>query len=81
MTKEDIIKIIKKENLKHYNMNEDRYNKVDEVGIQKKNGLWIVYATDERASTVTGSETIFENESDALENFIKRLRIINKLKK
>lgn len=74
MTKDEAIRIVKKENLKGYNMNEDRYNKVDEVGIQEKNGYWTVYTTDERTSTVTGSEMVFEDEGDAWENFIERLR-------
>lgn len=74
MTKEEVIKIIKEENLKNFNINEDRINKPDEVIIQEKNGFWIVYTTSERAGKVTGSEKVFKDESDAWENFIKRLR-------
>ncbi len=74
MTKDEAVRIIKKENLKGYNINEDRSNDENEVGIKEKSGLWIVYSTDERASTVTGSEKVFKDESDAWENFIKRLR-------
>ncbi len=40
---------------------------------------WAVCATDERASKITGSEKTFNNESDALDNFIKRLRALNAL--
>lgn len=74
MTKEQALGIINKENLRHYNINEERYNKADEIGICQKNGHWIVYATDERASIVTGSEAAFKNESDAWDNFVMRLR-------
>jgi uncharacterized protein YaiE (UPF0345 family) len=73
MTKEEAIKIIKKEQLKNYNIYGKQYNE-NEVGICQENGYWIVYATDERASIVTGSKKIFNNESDAWENFIKRLK-------
>lgn len=74
MTREEAIKMIKAEQLINFNLNEKRFNKENEVGILENNGLWTVYATDERASIVTGSEKVFDNESDALENFIKRLR-------
>lgn len=35
---------------------------------------WAGYATDERASIVTGSVKRFSTESEALDNFIKRLK-------
>lgn len=74
MTKNDVLKIIKEEDLQCYNFYENRYNKEDEVGIKAENGYWVVYATDERASTVIGSEKRFDDEEKALENFVKRLR-------
>lgn len=74
MTREQVLLIIEEEQLKNYNIGEERYGKENEVGIRKENGFWKVYATDERASIVMGSESIFENESDAWENFVKRLR-------
>jgi hypothetical protein len=43
-------------------------------GIRNDNEGWTVYATDERASTVTGSEKLFDDEEQALDHFIKRLR-------
>ena len=41
---------------------------------------WLVYATDERASKITGSEKKFKTEEEALDNFITRLRALNVLK-
>lgn len=46
----------------------------NEVGIRVEEDRWLVYGTDERASLVTGSIMLFDNESKALDNFIKRLR-------
>ena len=74
MIREEAINIISKEKLKNYNLNEDRYNKEDELVIKQKNDTWVVYATDERASVITGSKKIFINEEEAWDNLIKRLR-------
>lgn len=74
MTREEAIHIIKEEGLKDYNLNEIRYNRENELVIKQENDTWIVYATDERASKVTGSEKSFMNEYEAWDNFIKRLR-------
>ena len=42
---------------------------------------WLVYATGERASKITGSEKKFKTEEEAnLDNFITRLRALNVLK-
>lgn len=81
MTRNDVLKIIKEEDLRDYNFYENRFNKENEVGIKLENGYWIVYATDERASTVTGSEKRFDDEEKALENFVKRLRASDFLRK
>lgn len=74
MTREEAIKIIFKEELENYNFNEDRYNKENELVIKHETDGWVVYATDERASMVTGSKKIFTSEEEALDNLIKRLR-------
>lgn len=74
MTKEQALIIIKNEQLKNYNMGEGRSHRENEVGIHRENGLWKVYATDERASIISGSESTFETESVAWDNFVKRLR-------
>lgn len=80
MTRDDVLKIIDDENLLGFNLFEDRYNRENELVISKKDEKWIVYATDERASKVTGSEKIFDNEAEALENLIKRLRADKRLR-
>ena len=80
MTREDAINIIRVEALKSYNLNEKRDNREDEMVIRQQNDAWIVYVTDERASKITGSEEIFINEEEAWNSFIKRLRILNKIK-
>ena len=80
MTREYVINIIKVEALKYYNLNEKRDNREDEMVIKQQNDTWIVYVTDERASKITGSEEIFINEEEAWNSFIKRLRILNRIK-
>ena len=45
-----------------------------------ENDKWIVYATDERASKVTNSQDIYLDEEEALDNFIDRLRALNRLR-
>ncbi|MFF2458272.1 Imm59 family immunity protein [Peribacillus simplex] len=66
--------IIEQEKLKRYNWFNEHPQRENEVGITVDGDQWAVYVTDERASVVTGSITKFNNESDALDNFIKRLR-------
>ena len=81
MTRECIKKIIDEAGLSGYNFFESRVNAENEIVIVNDSEKWIVYATDERASKMTGSEKIFDNEAEALENFVKRLRALNVLKK
>ncbi|MGN0513717.1 MAG: Imm59 family immunity protein [Lachnospiraceae bacterium] len=81
MTRDSVQKIISEENLTGYNFFESRVNTENEIVIVNDSKQWIVYATDERASKVTGSEKTFDNESDALGNFVKRLRALNFLNK
>lgn len=75
MTREEAKRIIEEEGLQGYNLFENRPNEEEEVGICQKGGRWIVYVTTERAGIAAGSECVFDNESDALENFIKRIRL------
>jgi hypothetical protein len=81
MTRDDIKKIIKEEGLRGYNFFEDRMDMENEIVIVNDSNQWIVYVTDERASKITGSEKMFDNEIDALDNFLKRLRALNILRK
>ncbi|MGL6056738.1 MAG: Imm59 family immunity protein [Culicoidibacterales bacterium] len=76
MTRAEAIEIIEQEELKNYNINEDRYNREYEVIIKylEKENKWIVYATDERAS-LWGREFYTYDESEAWDNFIKKLRV------
>ena len=80
MNIKEAIKIIKDEKLQSYNMNEERYNRENEVVLRCENDKWIVYATDERASKVTNSQDIYFDEEEALDNFIDRLRALNRLR-
>ena len=80
MNIKESIKIIKDEKLQGYNMNEERYNRENEVVLRCENDKWIVYATDERASKVTNSQDIYFDEEEALDNFIDRLRALNRLR-
>ena len=80
MNIKEAIKIIKDEKLQGYNMNEERYNRENEVVLGCENDKWIVYATDERASKVTNSQDIYFDEEEALDNFIDRLRALNRLR-
>lgn len=75
MTREEAKRIIQREGLYNYNLFENRSNEENEVGICKKNGGCTVYITSERAGIIAGTERFFDNESDALENFIERLRL------
>lgn len=80
MNIKEAIKIIKDEKLQGYNMNEERYNRENEVVLRCENDKWIVYATDERASKVTNSQDIYFDEEEALDNFIDRSRALNRLR-
>ena len=62
MTRDDIKKIIKEEGLRGYNFFEDRMDMENEIVIVNDSNQWIVYVTDERASKITGSEKMFDNE-------------------
>ena len=81
MTIDDVRNIINEEKLVGYNFFEDRNNDENEIVIMNDSAEWVVYATDERASKVTGSEKKFDSEEEALKNFVKRLRALNILKK
>ncbi len=74
MERDKAIEIIHKEGLINFNMFEKRDDKENEVVILKQSGKWIVYVTDERASKITNSVDEYTTESEALDDFIERLR-------
>ncbi len=80
MTREEAIEIILEEKLSNYNLNEDRENNEDEVVIKNRDSMWVIYVTDERASKITGSEIKYENEKDAWDDFVERLRADKRLR-
>jgi hypothetical protein len=73
LTKETVLQIINEENFSHYNFFNEHDISPEEVVIAKEKNEWVVYTTDERAATY-GTKKIFSSESEALENFIKRLQ-------
>lgn len=71
---EDARKIIQEESLQGYNLCEERENRENEVVLKKEKEKWIVYVTDERASKITNSVDKYNTETEAIEDFIERLR-------
>lgn len=80
MKRKDAERIINAEELVSYNFFEDRNDSSDEMVIKKVSGKWFVYATNERASKIISGEHIYDNEEEALDNFIRRLRALNKVR-
>jgi len=78
MTSEEVKRIIKEENLKQYRIWDDQI-RVNEVVIIKMNGKYQVFSTDERCARIT--EKTFDTEDEAFDNFIRRLRALNRLLK
>lgn len=70
MTKNEFFSIANKEGLKNYTLYDENNLRPDGLVLKKEGNNWIVYATSERASCVTGSEVTFDNESSALENLL-----------
>lgn len=81
MTRDAAKEIIRKERLTGYNFFENRNNNENEIVIAIESNQWTVYVTDERASKITDSERVFDNEESAIDNFVKRLRALNILNK
>jgi len=73
MLKNEALAIISKEHLNRYSFFEDGYPHENEVVIKKVNNIWKVFATDERAA-VQGAVNIHNTESEALIEFVERLR-------
>lgn len=78
MTIDDVLEIIKNENLKSYNMDESESLKENQIVLRVVNDEWHVFVTSEKAGLVTGSLCTYKNENDALENFLGRIRWMDK---
>lgn len=78
MTREEALKIIDEKQLKNFNWFDDHKIKEHEfvISFDAKNNEWLVYGTDERAA-VYGVVSKINNESEALEKFIKKLKLVN----
>ncbi len=69
--------IVEAERLEHTNLFERTDPIQDEVGILRAPTGYLVYVTDERASIRTADE--FDDESAALELFIRKARLIERV--
>jgi hypothetical protein len=76
MTLEEAKEIIKIEKLNDYNFYNDKTLNPEEVGINITNEEYCVFATSER--NCKSGFSYFDNESDALDNFIMRVRAGNR---
>lgn len=72
MTEREAIQIIEDENLKNYNWFDDHERQPNEVEITKRGSGWTVATADERTTQI--SKMSYKSESEALNDFIERLR-------
>lgn len=72
MTERETLQIIRDENLKNYNWFDHHPLQPNEVEIRKQGDVWIVATADERVNRI--STMSYNSESEALEDFIERLR-------
>ena len=79
MTRQDVLQAIQAEGLVSYSMFEERADASDEMAVKEEAGRWLVYATGERGCPVSGSEAWFDTEEEALSNFLRRLRALNRV--
>lgn len=75
MTRFEVQRILKKEGLKYYNLFNEHEVKPDEVIIYETDHRWFVCVADERACIVDSSYVCFDNEEDALDYFVKLVRL------
>ena len=81
MNRKEAEEIIISEKLIPYSFFENRNDATDEMVIKRTLDKWTVYATNERAAKILEGEKSFDNEEEALDNFIRRLRALNKVRK
>ena len=75
MNRSEAMQIIKEENLKCHNWFHTHTVGPNEVLIENLRERWCVSAADERACIVETSCVYFNNEEDALDRFIRLLRL------
>ena len=79
MDRSKALKVIEDEQLRHYNWFHSQPVRPNEVLIENLGERWCVSAADERACIVDTSRVYFDNEEDALDRFIRLLRLGKKL--
>ena len=75
MNRNKALKIIRDEQIMYYNWFHSHRVRPNEVLIEKLEERWCVSAADERACIVETSCVYFDNEEDALDRFIRLLRL------
>ena len=80
MTKDEALEIIKEENLVNYSWfgNEVKKNwgiLKDMTAIDYTNDRWVTYIIGERDCIMDNTQLYFEFEGEALDDFIRRLRL------
>ena len=75
MDRSKALKVIEDEQLRHYNWFHSQPVRPNEVLIENLGERWCVSAADERACIVETSCVYFNNEEDALDRFIRLLRL------
>jgi hypothetical protein len=78
MTKEDIIEIIKKDNLFQYNIFNDHPQKANEVIIKQEDDNYIVFTTNEK-NEIKGDVFCSSDKKDAIDIFTKQLHELKEL--
>ncbi len=73
MTLDSVMALIKFEELERYAVFGHPRNATNSTAIYEEDGHWHVINTDERA--VPGAHRTFQTESEALELFLRRLRL------
>jgi hypothetical protein len=74
MSQVEAISIIKSENIRNINWFNENNLKENQVVISKNTHEWIVYVTDERASVVLSSISVYKSEETALDALIQKAR-------
>lgn len=79
MTREEAMRIIEEEELRHYNLFEEHGPRKWDLGIKKRGSQWVVYKVDERWAIWPETEQYFDTENEAWDCFIDRLRASKEL--